>query len=283
MILFYATCGILLLGGIFLAVRRARVRWRERRFLDAPFPRKWGKIIAKNVPAAEKLPQNLQERFHRHVKKFLLEKTFEPCGGLKKISDEIAISVAANASLLVCNLDVEAWRFLQSVLIYPRAFSGTFTKRVGKIVTKSVETNDGESWGAERVVLSLERIRRDIAFHGNAQNVIIHEFAHQFDATIFAAMPLEIRAAWAQVGEEEMARLRCGDPQTVIDEYGADDSAEFFAVATEAFFEKPRELLAFHRHVYVLLEKIYRLSPADWKLENAEKQDFAVEPPARFC
>ena len=269
MILFYATFALFVLGGVFVAFGILRARRRETEFFAAPFPETWEKIIALNVPAAATIPPELRPRFRAHVKRFLAKTVFEPCGGLAEISDEIALTVAANASLLACGSDAPAWQELRAVLIYPRAFPAHVVLRNGKVVAKSSEQNDGESWGAERVALSWERIRRDIALCGNAQNVVVHEFAHQFDATRFAATPRALRERWAEIASREMAEMRDGNPETIIDEYGEDDPVEFFAAASEAFFETPEKLRAAHAQVYATLAEIYGVSPADWHRENS--------------
>lgn len=260
---------VLCLTGI--AARRNRLR-RER-FLSAPFPKAWARIIRVNVPGSEKIPRTLRSRYARRIKEFLMDKTFEPCGGLSEVSDKIAVIVAANASLLTLGRDIPAWKALRSVLIYPSAFcsrdpAGSIAASADgepePVPAEEKTENDGESRSSGTVTLSRERILRDCAFSGNAQNVIIHEFAHQFADTEPLCFPREKISAWERLFKKEMAHLQSGESNTILDEYGADDPAEFFAVSTEAFFGTPKTLRRAHPEIYDALSEIYALSPADW-------------------
>lgn len=248
-----------------------RERARKRKFFAAPFPRKWEKILRRNVPVYAFLPKNLRENFLRRIKEFLVEKTFEPCGGLKEISDEIAVTIAAGASLLSMNRRGKAWANLHSVLVFPDAFDAPEEEEInGELTRRDREKRDGESWTFGSVVFSWKRITRDIALHGNGQNVVIHEFAHQLDSDdgiaggrpAFSA-PAD-RRAWRIVSERERERLRRGDAGTVIDEYGAENPAEFFATAVEAFFEKSTAMKNAHPELYALLSRFFNLDPAGW-------------------
>jgi len=125
--------------------------------------------------------------------------------------------------------------------------------------------NDGESRSSGSVIFSQERILRDCAFSSNAQNVVLHEFAHQFADTEPLFFPRERLAAWNALFQKEMARLQSESSDTILDEYGADDPAEFFAVSTEAFFGVPQALRRAHPAVYAALAEIYALEPANWK------------------
>lgn len=267
-------------GALFLAVwlwfgiAARRDRQKRERFLRAPFPKNWAKIIRVHVPIAARIPSELRSRYARRIKEFLMEKAFEPCGGLACVSDKIAVVVAANASLLALGRDVPAWRALRSVLIYPKAFrlddptENYAASADGEAqpfpATEEVCENDGESRSSGSVIFSQERILRDAAFSGNAQNVIIHEFAHQFADTEPLFFPRERIVAWELLFKKEMTRLQSGASDTILDEYGADDPAEFFAVSTEAFFGTPRALRRAHPEVYAALSEIYGLDPATW-------------------
>lgn len=273
--IFLACAALLVAGFAFLLIRE---RARRKKFFDAPFPKNWERLLRRNVPASAFLPDELREKFRRRVKEFLSEKTFEPCGGLPAITDDIALAIAGNASLLVMNRRGEAWRTLHSVLVYPEAFSApadadaeeeTEGGNVGG-VRREREQRDGESWTFGSVVFSRRRILRDAALHGNGQNVVIHEFAHQLDADDGIAggcPPFADSAdadAWKTVSEKERARLLAGDAGTVIDEYGAENPAEFFATSVEAFFEKSTAMKRAHPELYALLSRLFALDPASW-------------------
>lgn len=266
MIFFGISTAVFLGVLLFIGVSAFRKHSQKNRFLRAPFPEKWAKIIKQYVPAAAKIPRSLRSRYARQIKTFLMEKNFEACDSLASVSDKIAVCVAANASLLSLGRDVPAWESLQSVLIYPGAFRSR-KQNVDSSDTLELsdsEANDGESNAGSSVILSQERILRDIAYSENPQNVIIHEFAHQFADTARIPFPKERTANWQKIFEKEMLRLQNDDPKTILDEYGADDPAEFFAVSTEAFFCTPERLRQAHRTVYEALSEIYALDPANW-------------------
>src|SRR5262249_55068973 len=135
----------------------------------------------------------------------------------------------------------------------------------------------GESWSTGSVVLAWSSILEGATDFEDGQNVVLHEFAHQLDQEngVADGLPvlkgegfLETRGrylAWARVLGAEYERLReasrTGKP-TVLDEYRASHPAEFFAVATECFFEKPRQLKQKHPELYDELKQFYQQDPA---------------------
>jgi len=270
-IFFTATVAIFFVGFVFLTLREND---RKRRFFSEPFPQNWEKILQRNVPVYAFLPDDLKKKLCQRIKEFLSEKTFEPCGGLSEVSEEIAVTIAAGASILTMNRGGVAWRTLHSVLVYPDAFAAPNKEETddgnGEIVRRVQGRRDGESWTHGSVVFSWQRILRDIALHGNGQNVIIHEFAHQLDSDdgIAGGRPhFQFSAdakAWQKISEKELKRLQSGDATTVIDEYGAENSAEFFATSVEAFFEKSTAMKRAHPELYALLARFFALNPASW-------------------
>ncbi|MEG3439724.1 zinc-dependent peptidase [Pannus brasiliensis CCIBt3594] len=129
----------------------------------------------------------------------------------------------------------------------------------------------GESWTRDQLVLSWQQVQQDIHNWEDGHNVVLHEFAHQLDAEDGAVqgvplLPKDIAPdRWAKIMTEEYERL-CRESdrgmKTAIDPYGATNPAEFFAVVTETFFEKPRSLRAKHSDLYELFRQYYRLDPA---------------------
>lgn len=271
-IFFGIFAAIFLFGFIFLTLRENA---KKRSFFSEPFPQEWEKILKRNVPIDAFLPDDLKKKLRKRIKEFLAEKTFEPCGGLSEISDEIAVTIAAGASILTMNRQGKAWETLHSVLVYQNAFAAPeaedFEDESGNgIVHRRRETRDGESWTHGNVVFSWQRILRDIALHGNGQNVVIHEFAHQIDSAdgIAGGVPKfltsEDARTWQKIASAELTRLRSGDATTVIDEYGAENLSEFFATSVEAFFEKSSAMKSAHPELYALLARFFALDPASW-------------------
>jgi hypothetical protein len=189
------------------------------------------------------------------------------------MTDEIRVTIAAQASILLLNRDEDEYPGLRSVLVYPTAYSvpSQHVDEIG-VVHEGYDTHVGEAWERGAVILSWDDVRRDTAETSDGQNVTLHEFAHQLDQQdgAFDGAPLLDTHAhyrsWARILMKEYEALQRaaerGD-DSLIDQYGATDPAEFFAVVTEAFFEKPKALQAKHPELYAELRKFYRQDPAE--------------------
>ena len=252
--------------------------WRKRRRARVqaePFPPTWRKIIERNFNLFASLTPAEQDGLIDRIQVFLAEKKFEGCGGLE-ITDEIRVTVAAQACLLLLHQeDPHYYPHLMTILIYPHAYVAS-QKRVlaGGIVVEEPSARLGESWVRGAVVLSWDDVRAGASCATDGHNVVLHEFAHQLDqedGVSDGAPILEHRSqyvAWARVlgAEFEDLRLRLDrGRRTDIDPYGATDPAEFFAVVTEAFFEKPRSLRRKHPELYAELAGYYAQDPAEWE------------------
>jgi MtfA peptidase len=247
---------------------RKRRRDRIRR---QPFPPAWQAIIERNVPMYARLPAEDQAELRAKVLVFLAEKNFEGAGGLE-MTDEIRVTIAAQACILLLRLDDDDYYpLLKSIVVYPSAYRVPREQREGGIVHEGQAIHLGESWQHGAVVLSWNSARRGAADARDGQNVILHEFAHQLDQEDGAAdgtPELErwaFYAPWARVLSEHYLALRKSASRggkTVLDKYGATNEAEFFAVATEAFFERPTLLQARHPELYEELARYFGQDPA---------------------
>lgn len=251
-------------------------RRRRRRLRAKPFPGAWEAILARTVPIDAVLPADLRVRLRELVMIFVAEKHFEGAGGLT-MTDEIRITIAAHACLLLVGINPEVpYRGLHSIIVYPRAYFATGTSLgPGGVVTETRGLRAGESWShvlgdGGPVVLAWDEVRRGASDPDDGQNVVFHEFAHQLDdlATgMDGAPPLGDQtryAAWARVLGQEFHDLRHElrrGHHTELDAYGATNPAEFFAVVTEMFFERPDVLIEHHRALYDQLAVFYRWSP----------------------
>jgi MtfA peptidase len=250
--------------GLFKQRRRNRLR-------AAPFPLDWLTIIEKNVRFYACLPEADRLELRGLIQVFLAEKVFEGCGGLV-LTDEIKVTIAAQACLLLLHRDTDIYPKLATVLVYPSAYIAKTIKPIGSgLALEGENVNLGESWTNGIVVLSWDEIRAGASDFQDGRNLVLHEFAHQLDREDGAVdgTPLLVERSqyvvWARVLNAEFERLKreswMGRP-TVLDEYGATDHAEFFAVATECFFEKPRVLEKRHPELYAELRSFYRQDPA---------------------
>jgi Mlc titration factor MtfA (ptsG expression regulator) len=246
-------------------------RERRRRHLRAKvFPSDWLTVLEHNVPYYETLSASQRLELQGHIQVFLAEKHFEGCGGLE-ITDEIRVTVAAQACILLLGRKTDYYPKLKSILVYPDAYVAHVTRRQADgTVSEADQGRIGESWGHGAVVLSWNAVLRGAADIHDGRNVVLHEFAHQLDQESGATegAPLLPRrsmyVAWARVlGREYAALVRRIDAHRpdVLDAYGAVSPAEFFAVATECFFERPTELRASHPELYEQLTLFYKQDP----------------------
>lgn len=187
-----------------------------------------------------------------HIQVFLAEKHFEGCGGLV-ITDEARGTIAPLACVLLLHRETDYYYpNLVSILVYPTTYLVPGGQRTADgLVAEGDQARLGESWARDAVVLAWDSVLSGAADIHDGHNVVLHEFAHQLDQEGDAsegAPPLPRRSmyvAWARVlghDFDELVRETAHRRRTLLDRYGATNPAEFFAVATETFFEKPRQL-----------------------------------------
>ncbi|MEM1411328.1 MAG: M90 family metallopeptidase [Pseudomonadota bacterium] len=265
---------LLALGVAAIALALYIPRWRLERVLEKPFPEHWKEILERNSSFYPRLPDPLRERLHRHVQRFLHEKHFQGAGGLQ-IDDEIRVTIAAEACLLTLNLGPEVFPQLRWIIVYPTTFivEGAAWVEEDGVVEEGRRDLLGESWDNGRVILAWDSVLHGARRLNDGENVVLHEFAHQLDGESGATdgAPLLGQApalrGWAEVLSEEFLRLRHDafhGRDSVMDEYGATNPAEFFAVATETFFERPHEMARHHEALFSLMRDYYRLDPREW-------------------
>ena len=250
----------------------AYTRWRDWSIHKRPFPPSWLAVLQTSLPVYAALPPEQQFKLHDMVKFFIDRKKYYGCGGLT-ITDEMRVIIAAEACLLLLNRNGALYPKLKSILVYPTAFRIDREEHQADGTVASVGHGLlGESWSNGRVILSWDDVTRGVADFSDGHNVVLHEFAHQLDAESGATngAPL-LRSnsyrAWAAVFSENYEDLELRSMrglETVMDEYGATNPAEFFAVATETFFEKPHQLYKRRPELYLELQRYYRLDPRQW-------------------
>lgn len=252
---------------------------RRRKAASQPFPEAWEAVLRKNVPYHGLLPAEQQDRLRRAVLVLLAEKYFEGCQGLA-ITDQVRVTIAGHAACLLLGQDFDYFPELRTILVYPGVF---FVRdEVPEPDGTMAQVDDehaGQSWDLGVVVLAWEEVLLSSKRAGDGYNVVIHEFAHQLDLEVSGpdGAPLmddpALRERWAEVMEADYERLHRDldrGRRTVLDAYGAESPAEFFAVATETFFEAPMKMRRKHPALYELLRDYYRQDPA--KLLSQEAQ-----------
>jgi Mlc titration factor MtfA (ptsG expression regulator) len=235
-------------------------RWRRRRLAARPFPDAWRRILMENVRHYPLLDAAEQETIRTVVQIMVAEKNWEGCGGLE-MTDEIRVTVAAQAGLLLLGVDRRyVFDNVISILVYPDAF-----------VTDMYMETFGEAWPRGPVILSWRHVMQGGADPADGLNLVLHEFAHQIDGLdgeMEGTPPLvggDRLHRWRDVATREYHRLVKRAERgkaTLLNHYGASNEAEFFAVATEAFFERPRNLREEHPELYAMLRDTYGQDPA---------------------
>lgn len=257
--------------GVYLLVRFYR-RWRERRILLTPLPDDMIACLERYAPFYAGLDLADRQRLREKIKRFLADKTFYGCAELE-VTDDMRLIIAAEACLLILNQEGEIYPGLTSILIYPSTFIAK-REELSEDGTLAVSSRDllGESWDSGKVVLAWDAVAKGVADFTDGNNVVLHEFAHQLDSSsgrTNGAPPLVRNSYknWARVlsaNYEDLKRRSRQSLPTVIDTYGATNPAEFFAVATETFFERPHDLHHRRPELFEELSIYYRLDPRDW-------------------
>lgn len=237
-----------------------------------PFPSEWIEIIEKNVPLYNRLPEILKQELHGFIHIFLAEKKFEGCGG-QKITDEIRVTIASQACMLLLNRKTSFFKKLHTILVYPETYVAQTISSDGTFIIEGQSVRLGESWQNGPVVLAWDSVIGGTSNIADARNVVLHEFAHQLDqenGSADGAPILEGRSSyitWAKILSREydsLQRKKEKHRRSIINKYGATNPAEFFAVATETFFEKSKQMEKKHPELYNEMKNYYKLNPAEW-------------------
>lgn len=277
-VLFYVIVGGL--AGIWAVVWVWR-RYRWYAASRAPFPENWLSQVRKALPFYDHMPKPLQDQLQVHIKQFLFSKQFIGCAGLV-VTEEMRLTIAACASLLLLNRPTFNFRNVRWIYLYPAEFVVRHTvEDAAGVVSTEDGILAGEAWHNGRVILSWDDVQQGVYDFNDGRNVVLHEFAHQLDAesgSMNGAPLLRSKGAygsWATILSREFNSLRDHayfGADTVLDTYGATNPAEFFAVATESFFEEPDNLSEEHPELFTELLAYYQVDPREWRPKVAPKR-----------
>jgi MtfA peptidase len=230
------------------------VAWfRRRRAARSAFPEDWRAHLHTDVPFYRDFDAATRARFEDKLKVLVLTKHFAGAGGFV-VDERAKVVVAAAAARLVMNLPGQYYQRLSDIVIYPAEYRHP-GRDAGEVIF-------GEAHQHGTVVLSWAAVLGGLQNPDDGHDTASHEFAHVLDAADgrFDGTPVLDRfaayAPWARVMSKEFVRLR-GKKRHVLRGYGGTNEAEFFAVATEAFFEKPRQLERKHPELYQALRDYY--------------------------
>ena len=262
--------------GFFKDRHRKRIKAR-------PFPNEWLRIIKNNVAFFSRLSADDQAELLDHIQIFLAEKNFEGCAR-HEITDEVRVTIAAQACLLLLHRRTDYFPRLLTILVYPSIYSAHEERPITAEIWE-----EGKSYRAGETartmgstVLAWDAVKSGAADPSDAKNVVLHEFAHQLDYENLAAdgapalATREQQASWQNVMRTEFASLRAADDTgipTLLDTYGATNPTEFFAVSVEAFFERPAALRSAHPGLYAEFSRYFNQSPIEYSAERSIRGD----------
>ena len=248
-------------------------RWlrnrKRKQFLNQAWPEKWSLHFNRNVRLTWRMDDSERLELQQRMKVFVNEKNWEGCHGLE-ITDEIKVTIAAQACLMLLGVEDFYFGNVKSILVFPQAFRRQ--TKSGWIMDETVHA--GEAWQGGPIVLSWKDALQGGRNEDDGQNLVVHEFAHALDGLdgeMGGSVQFETaadREDWPALIEREFLDLCQAKQQgrrTLLDHYGATNHAEFFAVASETFFEQPRQLRTEHSELFRLLKAYYRIDPAKWQ------------------
>ncbi len=272
------TIGIALLIGVFAGIVGVSIQKSRttRMLLNRKLSEPLREILREHFSRYEAIPLLLRDEYEGIVNVLMHRKRFVPCGGLEEVTEEQKVLICAQAALPIVALpNHKFYPRLKSILVYPGAFRDRGRRRWGISEEESTHSRLGESWQTGSVILSWDSVVAGAANDDDGMNVVIHEFAHQLDQVDGAAdgIPIlkdrEAYKRWVDVFyrnyEKLVEQVESGKGgRTFLDPYGATNPAEFFAVASETFFEEARDLKIKHPDLYAELSSYYHLDPASW-------------------
>jgi Mlc titration factor MtfA (ptsG expression regulator) len=253
---------------------------RREKILATPFPVEWKNCIEHNVAHYQRLDESQQKHLRDLVQVFVAEKHWEGCGGLI-LTDEIRVTIAAEACLMILALPHDLYRQVESIFVYPSTVI-TPERKLGVFeATGNVSSGSfpilGEAQLRGPVILVWDSVLQSARHPESGHNVVYHEFAHKLDMLSGEANGTPVLETkeqyrrWVEVCSKEFLRLRAlsgSGKQTFLDSYGATNEAEFFAVVTEQFFDKPVEMKNHCAELYDVLQEFYRQDPAVSRLQR---------------
>lgn len=245
------TFALICVGGLWSPLRRWRVQRR-------PFPSEWHTWLAEHVSLYAGLPSSEQQRFQRDVQFFLNEQTFEAIRDVE-VEKLDYIRVAAGAALMLHGRPDWEWPRTRSILFYPTPFDDSYYDSVDAEF-------DGMVHAQGPIIFYIDAVREGWGPSRRGNNVVLHELAHVLDFQHGMAtgtprlMDPRSHAGWEHLVSQEMSRIRAGD--SLLRPYAATNTAEFFAVAVELFFERSHALRGQHEALYQALAAFFNLDPA---------------------
>ncbi|MFK8022572.1 MAG: zinc-dependent peptidase [Ilumatobacter sp.] len=231
------------------------------------FDPQWDRILVEQYAQWQTLGASEQDRMRMLIARFVAENDWEAARGMD-IDDRVRVLIAAQACLLLLGLEIDEFFDVTSVIVHRSTvkLSGTHRGAAGTM-SDGVQHLAGQATPQGPVVLSWSAVRRGALHPQHGQNVVYHEFAHRLDmldGLTDGTPPLGSDAAaarWARVCTPAFERTQQGT--SVLRPYAATNIAEFFAVATEVFFNRPFDLVEHEPDLYAELVHFFGQDPAE--------------------
>ncbi|KKN31078.1 hypothetical protein LCGC14_0827590 [marine sediment metagenome] len=246
--------------------------WRSK-YKDFALNSQQKDILLRCMPIYKKMTDADRDKLERHITWFLNEKRFVGCDGLR-LTSAMKLIVAADACVLVLNKPWPLYRNVKEILLYPSAYyAPQSTRDSAGLVSYHNTVRLGESWPGGTLVLSWHDVLEGNRLPSDGHNLVFHEFAHQLDQETgkTTGTPILKSSAdykeWGRVFSRAFTQLKSHVAYSmphVIHSYGATNEAEFFAVLTETFLEKPAELRRYDPEIYSMLVNYYQFDPIVW-------------------
>ncbi len=270
----YLLLGLLPVMALLAFVVPSRLRRRRRaRLFARAFPDAWRRILERNLPLLGRMPRALRDELFGHVNVFLHEKRFLGCGGLE-LTDEMRVTIAGHACLLLLNRSSPRYfPGFTSILVYPGTYLVDDVTYDGEVEISGQDARAGESWHRGPVILSWADVERSFSPDADGTNVILHEFAHKLDEENPDVDGLPVLPSASQYREWADVLARTYDSlegtlaqheDPAFDDYALTSPAEFFAVATESFFERAADMKRQFPELYAQFSRYYCVDPASW-------------------
>ena len=242
---------------------------RRARALDEPFPPGWRLLLRDRLAHWSMLTDDERERLEDLIKVFIIDKKWQAANGFE-LTDEIRVLISAMACLLILELDYDYYDPVRWIEVHPTTVVriGLRGTGVSGVVTESPMPILGEASLDGPVVIAWDAATADARHPEHGHNVVYHEFAHKLDMgdRLVDGTPRFTdgteRQRWIDVCTVEFEAVRNGESGELLDPYAGVNPAEFFAVVTEVFFDRPTRMQTEKPDLYGVLQAFYRQDTA---------------------
>jgi Mlc titration factor MtfA (ptsG expression regulator) len=239
------------------------------RFRRQGLPEDGPALVAEHLAVWPLLSTDDQQRLLQDIDQLLASKTWEAARGFA-LDDTVRVVIAAQAALLVLGLSLDHYRGVSGIIVHPTTLHTRGERpgpSAGTVSADRLAVVGLAQGGRGPIVLAWDQALAGAHRDEPGANVVLHEFAHKLDMLdgVVDGTPVlarDLRADWVRVCSEVYDDLVAGVPRPPLRWYGATNPGEFFSVATELFFEQPRELQELEPALYDVLLRFYRQDPA---------------------